>query len=99
MISRKDCRGEVTKIIRVPFASAAADESPSRKVDGYGILRTEMGKDVFFEGTVVANGMFDSLSIGDQVIYKLQEGLLAHASRVWVQSVDQDWQQTSRTQP
>lgn len=78
-------QGRVTKIVRVPFASSSAGASHSDHVDGYGIIRSELGTEVFFVGAVVAEQTFVELEIGDTVCFELEPGPLSRASRVLVQ--------------
>ena len=75
--------GVIQKIVRVPRRSPLeAGRSPIRELQGYGILREANGHDLFFVGSAVTHGDFDSLEAGIKVTYVKVPGPLAEAAEV-----------------
>ena len=73
-------RGRVSKLVRVPIASKS--ETQGEMLRGYGIVRAETGRDVFFEGDAVVEAAFADLEVGDHVTFKMEQGPFARASEV-----------------
>lgn len=69
--------GRITKLVRMP-----SDQTSETELDGYGILRTQNGKDVFFVPSVVEEGGFAEFEVGDEVSFTLESGPFSRASRV-----------------
>ena len=88
MSEKQRRRGQITKIVRVPCEATPKSNSLPAEFVGYGILRPEMGQDVFFAGADVANGRFESLDIGDEVSFLMEPGPLSRAARVWAPAAD-----------
>lgn len=72
-------QGHVTKVVRLPSAAATMNGD----LEGYGIVRSDDGRDVYFVDAVVVDGGFADLEIGDAVNFTLEPGPLARAIRVW----------------
>ena len=70
--------GRITKLVRIP-----SDPSSENEFDGYGILRTKNGKDVFFIRSAVEKGEFAELEVGNEVLFSLEAGPFSRASHVW----------------
>lgn len=83
-MSQRVQNGRITKVVRVPVASGGSN---SDDLEGYGILRSELGTDVFFVGAV-AEQEFKDLEVGDSVCFTLEPGPFARASKVWVQAAE-----------
>jgi cold shock CspA family protein len=49
---------------------------------GYGLIRSQDGRSVYFIDAVVQNGKFGDLGTGQRVEYDLEDGPLAQASTV-----------------
>jgi cold shock CspA family protein len=79
-------QGIIKKIVR---ASLSIPGSPSVRehasgVEGYGIIRTLDGRDVFFIHTAVQGDRFQDLHEGLRVDFTLEEGPMGHATSVAV---------------
>ena len=77
-------QGRVTKLVRVPPAPLSPDGSPAHDFEGYGILRSSDGKDVFFVGIAVAPRDFARLETGTEVSFIMEPGPFLRAARVWI---------------
>lgn len=79
--------GTLQKVVRVP---SVHDDNGlcSSDLEGYGIVRSSEGADVFFVDSAVSHGGFFELESGMDVGYVLEDGPLARAAEVWPQTGD-----------
>ena len=76
--------GEIKKLMFAAPASFTqqAMSALAGKKQGYGLIRSEDGRSVYFIDAVVQDGEFGDLGTGQRVEYALEEGPLAQASTV-----------------
>ena len=84
MTTESDRQGLIAKIVRVPAASATGGSHPN-ELDGYGIVRSTNGDDVFFVSAAAAD-CFKDLQVGDSVVFSLEPGPFSRAARVWTEA-------------
>lgn len=77
-------QGIIKKIVRaslsVPGPNAAPEYAPAK--EGYGIIRTTEGREVFFVHSAVVGDRFNDLRQGLTVEFVLEEGPLGLATSV-----------------
>ncbi|MCA9211983.1 MAG: hypothetical protein KDB27_02875 [Planctomycetales bacterium] len=76
-------RGRITKIVRVPRIGECPFDTGCPSPEGYGIIRSTNGKDVYFVDAVVCEETFAQLYVGDEVWFTFEMGPLSPAASVW----------------
>jgi cold shock CspA family protein len=71
--------GTIKKLVRVAPPTASVEQAGN---DGYGIIRGQDGRDVYFVSSAVRGCRFDQLASGQDVRYTVEEGPLGRAATV-----------------
>lgn len=78
--------GSIKKVMYLSLAPVTLPETGDalsrRGSEGYGIIRTADGRNIFFLNTAVQQGCFSELLVGQRVRYTLEDGPLARAAKV-----------------
>ena len=77
--------GKINKIVHVRFAARkSGHETNLDNCDGYGILQSADGQEVFFVDTALQDAHFADLQPGRHALYVMETGPLARAAKVWI---------------
>lgn len=71
--------GTIKKLVKVEVAGNAR---AACETEGYGIIRSDEGQEIFFVNSVVEGARFEELRQGQRVTYTIEEGPLGRAAVV-----------------
>lgn len=72
--------GTIKKVVKVAVGDAPKEGGCVG--EGYGIIRSSDGRDVFFVNSVVQDGRFEELQQGQEVLFTIEDGPLGRAAVV-----------------